>query len=79
LAGSKKQAALLAAGLAESESAGKIACPTNGAFSWGFAGRRPIPTESKNQPNPLKIRERQELKIRRLVGQVGDLPHEAWH
>jgi hypothetical protein len=44
-AGSKKQAALQAAGLAESESAGKIACPTSRAFSWGFAGRRPIPTD----------------------------------
>src|ERR1035437_4524025 len=34
LAGSKKQAAFQAAGPAESESAGKIACPTSRAFSW---------------------------------------------
>ena len=31
-------------------------------------------TGSKNQPNPLEILELQELKIRRLVGQVPDLP-----
>ena len=47
LAGSKKQAALQAAGPAESGSAGRIACPTKHAFSWGFAGR--IPTDHKKR------------------------------
>src|ERR1035437_10642319 len=28
---------------------GRIACPTRHAFSWGFAGRRPSPTDDTSQ------------------------------
>ena len=60
--GSKKQAAFQAAGPAESESAGKIACPTSDAFPWGFTGRRPSPTDQRNDRNPLLTEAARQLR-----------------
>ena len=58
----EKAAAFQAAGPVENESAGKIACPTSDAFPWGFTGRRPSPTDQRNDRNPLLTEAARQLR-----------------